>query len=329
MGSRQDKLAFLRRVFGGVSLASDGVNISVRCPNSKCGSQKKGKRKLSIHIDKDQSHCWVCGLKSHNTLVPILRRICTPTEVAEYVNKFAPKSARFLGDEGGYEPEEQQVHVPEDYLIIAQHLGSRDPRIKRAVNYLKRRGIGESELWRFKIGMSSEPRFDNRVIVPSFDEDGYLNTYAARTFDKRGWPNYLIPKVDRIGIVFNELNVDWGKEITLVEGPLDLVKCVGNATCLQGSSLTEDHLLFWKLVSNRTPVVMALDADATRKSVKIAKLLASYDVPVRIMNLGSFADVGEMDRKSFLAAHKAARPWTSMEGLRMTINAWSPSSGST
>ena len=74
---------------------------------------------------------------------------------------------------------------------------------------------------------------------------------------------------------------------------------------------------------------MALDADATRKSVKIAKLLASYDVPVRIMDMGTFADVGEMDKKSFLEAHKSARTWTSMEGLRMTINAWSPSSGTT
>ena len=68
-------------------------------------------------------------------------------------------------------------------------------------------------------------------------------------------------------IIFNELNIDWSKELTIVEGPLDLIKTNDNATCLLGSSLTEDMLLFQKIVANKTNIKLALDSDIFSKSL--------------------------------------------------------------
>lgn len=319
MNNRQDKIAFLDRVFGGLTLSRDGVNVAVMCPRSTCASRKKGKRKLSIHVDTDQSHCWVCGLKTRNTLIPILRRVCTRLELQEYVRKFTPRNVRLSGIDQENLPAKDRVVLPSRYRLLAMHMRSRDPDVRRAINYMHRRGYTEGDLWRFKVGISDDLGFDRRVIVPSFDADGFLNTWSARAIDKFTLPPYKIPSVERIGIVFNELNIDWSKELVLVEGPMDLMKCVGNATCLQGSSLTENHLLFWRIVSNQTPVVLALDADAKPKTVKIANLLASYGVPLRIMDLGKFSDVGEMDRKSYLEALKNAKSWSSVVGLKMRI----------
>jgi len=326
MADRQGKIAFLRRVFGGLTVSGDSVNIAVICPRSSCASRKKGKRKLSIRVDTDQSHCWVCGLKTRNTLLPVLRLACSRDEIQEYVEKFAARPSHLTAEDAETSSDEERVTLPEDFRLLGMHLSSREPAIRRALNYLRRRGFTDPDLWRFRVGISAEGRFQRRVIIPSFDVEGGLNTYAARGVDRDAFPPYLIPSVERIGIIFNEIDIDWKRELTLVEGPLDLMKCVGNAACLQGSTLSEDHLLFWRIVSNCTPIVLALDADAKKKSFKIANLLASYDIPVRIMDLGGFADVGEMDRKSYVHALDKARPWSSAESLRMKIDAWSSTS---
>lgn len=321
MINRKDKIAFLRRVFGGLSLASDGVNVSVMCPSPTCNSRKKGMRKLSIQIQTDQAHCWVCGLKTRNSLVSIIRKAGTNSDVQEYVRSYAPKNTKLFGGDEDL-PEEESVSMSGNFRLLGLCLNSRDPDIKRALNYMRRRGYSETDLWRFRVGVSDDSLFDGRVIIPSFDADGFLNTYAARAASKHLKPNYLIPAADRTGIIFNELDIDWNKELTLVEGPLDLMKCVGNATCLQGSSLTEDHLLFWKIVDAKTPIVLALDSDAQKKAAKIASLLASYDVAVRVLDLGKFSDVGEMTRKDFLRAKDEATPFSSAEKLKMRIAAW-------
>jgi len=250
--------------------------------------------------------------------------------IQEYVRKYlskSPRSRRDLGDSDDLIGPEI-VHIPHGFQMLALNQGSKQPNVKLALNYLRQRGLGEAALWKFRIGIASEDRFRRRVIIPSFDAEGCLNTYAARSLSKNQFRKYLIPDVERLSIIFNELNIDWKQELTLVEGPFDLVKCVGNATCLQGSALTEDHLLFWRIVINRTPVVLALDADATKKTVRIAKLLASYDVPVRLLSLGSHEDVGEMTQGEFLQARQAAKPWSDLDALRMIISAWGPASGS-
>ena len=324
MINRKDKIAFLRRVFGSLSLASDGVNVAVMCPNPSCNSRKKGMRKLSIQIQTDQAHCWVCGLKTRNSLVPILRKVGTRADVQEYARRFAPKNTKLFGIDEEI-PESEQVRIAGNFQLLGMHLASRDPDIKRVLNYMRRRGYTETNLWRFRAGISDNPRFEGRVIIPSFDAEGFLNTYAARAVSKYKKPNYLIPEAERTGIIFNELDVNWKSELTLVEGPLDLMKCSGNATCLQGSTLTEDHLLFWRIVDAKTPIVLALDADAQKKASDIANLLASYDIAVRILSLGSFPDVGEMSQRDFVKARDAAKPFSSSEHLKMRIAAWASS----
>ena len=50
------------------------------------------------------------------------------------------------------------------------------------------------------------------------------------------------------------LNIDWNRELSIVEGPLDLLKTNDNATCLLGSALNEDFKLFQKIVDNKTDI---------------------------------------------------------------------------
>ena len=44
--------------------------------------------------------------------------------------------------------------------------------------------------------------------------------------------------------LFNEITLDWKKPITLVEGPVEIFNAGDNSTCILGSSLNENYILF-------------------------------------------------------------------------------------
>ena len=100
-------------------------------------------------------------------------------------------------------------------------------------------------------------------------------------------------------IIFNELHIDWSLPITIVEGPLDLLKTNDNATCLLGSSLTQDMKLFKEIVKHKTEVNLALDKDVYFKALKIARMLKEYDVEVNILDTRIADDVGDMSKTQF------------------------------
>ena len=51
------------------------------------------------------------------------------------------------------------------------------------------------------------------------------------------------------------------------------------------------------------------------KTQKYCKLLSSYGIQVRVLDLGQFSDVGEMSKIDFLHAKKTAKPWRSTDRL--------------
>ena len=104
-----------------------------------------------------------------------------------------------------------------------------------------------------------------------------------------------------------EINIDWKSELTLVEGPFDLMKANENATCLLGCTLKEDQVLFKKIVRNDTPVCLALDPDVVDKSYSIACLLTSYGISVRILDCSGYEDVGAMSKSNFYERLQSAK----------------------
>ena len=117
---------------------------------------------------------------------------------------------------------------------------------------------------------------------------------------------YINSKVPKKDIIFNDINIDWTRELTLVEGPFDLTKANENSTCLLGCSLKEGQALFRKIVKNNTPVCLALDPDVRQKAIKIASLLTSYGVAVRMLDVSGFEDVGEMTKEQFVSRLETA-----------------------
>lgn len=289
-----DKLRFYESFLGKCELDRGPKNAAFRCPF--CAKESTHKKKFVIRIADDTCHCWVCDFKSRS-LVPLLRKIA-PEKMPEYVEKF------YVGNKKVVEEIiANHVSLPQNFRLLPMAI--KDPDVRGAWKFLEKRGLSEEDVWKNRLGISSEKRWYRRVIFPSFDAEGNLNFFSGRTIDDEGFPKYDTPAVNKMPIIFNELFVDWTKELVLCEGPIDAIKCGDNVVPLLGSSLSEESYLFEKIVINRTPIALALDADMfDTKTPRIAKKLQEYVVPVRIVRVKT--DPGDMSTEEFAMALRNA-----------------------
>lgn len=305
------RIKLIRDAFGEVSIDRDNINVAIPCVNEKCSTFKKpGKKKLCLRVDNEFYHCWVCGYRGKG--------------LSRFFRYHAPRfasAAETIFEKSLKEKEvvKEKINLPPGFRLLATINNSDDPDLKACRKYAERRGMTERDMWYFRMGAVPSGGLRRRVIIPSFDSDGYLNYFTARSVDESK-RKYVNPKVKRSEIIFNELNVDWSREVTLVEGPFDLIRSVQNSTCLLGSSLSESHYVFNQIVKNKTPVVLALDPDAHLKTQKIAALLYSFDISVRVLDISPYEDVGAMPPGELEKMIPTAQEWTNNDRLKSLIS---------
>ena len=301
----KERIEILSRALGAGTMDRKGINVAFRCPD--CKDSKK--QKLVVRIDTGQYHCWVCDARGAS-VAKVLRKL-SPETAARWEGVTGSHQRRFIDEV----VEAPKVEIPMGFKLLAESLDSRDPDVRDCLDYVSSRGLGIREMWYFRLGYVKRGRLSRRVIMPSFDSEGSINYWTARTIDDRTIGKYINPSIPRGEFIFNELNLDWRREITLVEGPFDLTKCDSNATAILGSNISRKSALFQAIARNRTPIVLALDSDMPEKQHKWAKALSEFDVQVRVLNLNGHKDVGEMSKQEFLEAKSKARPWDKFQGI--------------
>lgn len=323
---KQTFFSFVQKVFGTGKTSASGQDISIVCPFCKAKKNETySKRKLIIRID-GLTHCWVCNYKSKN-LVHLLKSTGNSRFLKEYVENFVDVGQTYQKELEANQEEQTQtfIELPESFELLATTENT-SSHVRSLKKYLKSRLEDfDRDLWYWKFGYTSfeEKEYRNRIVMPSYDSDGNLNYFTSRHI--RGFnPKYKNPNcVKREDIIFNEININWTQELTLVEGPFDLVKCNDNATCVLGSSLSKEYLLFQKIVEHKTPVLLAFDPDALTKALTLAKLLSEYDVQTRIFEIPQklkAKDVGELTRSQFNQLSQHARLYTRSFDLRSRLN---------
>jgi DNA primase len=170
--------------------------------------------------------------------------------------------------------------------------------------YLLDRGVTQQDIVQWKMGYCATGDYEGRVIIPSFSVDGVLNYFVARSYNGN-WKKYMNPPVSR-NIIFNELMVDWGSPVVLVEGVFDAIIAGTNAVPLLGSELREDSNLFQRIAEKRSKVFLALDPDVEKKSFKIIKKMLTYGAELAKIEVRPYSDVGEMSKKEFQKRKQAA-----------------------
>lgn len=303
----RDRVEFLRALFGECDVAKNGLNVAFRCP--ACDAPRE-KRKLIVRTDNGLWHCWVCDSRGRS--VASLLRKFHPDRVSEWNRRFDP-NRRSKFDDDISASALSDVELPPCVSAVDVY-DSSDPDYLSVVKYLGSRAIDYDTMYRYRLCIGTRGKFKRRVIIPSFSGDGELNYWTARSIDGENF-RYVNPPVDRNSIVFNEVDVDWNRELLLVEGPFDMIRANRNCVPLLGSSLSKDSLLLRRLVENSTPVVLALDADACGKAHKIASTMYGLGLSVRMASLGWDKDVGEMSSDRIVTIVKDATSWSPMSRI--------------
>lgn len=305
-----ERIAFINRTLGKGESTRDGRNYDIRCPI--CKDPDKSKRKLSINTSNDLNQCWVCGWSARN-LLALLKRFGTSEDVREY-------RETFLGvqETSQHEGTKFRPKLPSDFKLLA--LECKTLAQRRVMNYLISRGLTKDDLWKFRFGTSEEDGFQGRVIFPSFDARGDLNYYTARAVERYVKKRYMNPPGRRDDVIFNELFVDWKRELVLCEGPFDSTKCGDNVVPLLGNRLSERSNVFSKILENETPVVVALDPQEQTKIHALVRLLGTYGIQAKAVDLGDAKDPGDMTKDGFAHALKDSRELTWMDTFNMKLS---------
>ena len=264
-----------------------------------CPFCKHHKPKLSINLEKG-AKCWVCDWSTPK-LYYLVNKTGNREQKSEWANlEDIVEISDFTEDlfrEREVEEQEQIIKLPNEFISLANKTLPKTSLF--ALNYLKEREVTRQDVQYWKIGYCIEGQYKNRIIIPSFNNDGYVNYYVARTF-KNHWPRYKNPHVKK-DIIFNELYLNWEEPIVIVEGIFDAIKAGPNSIPILGSTLRENSKLFQAIVKHNPIVYIALDKDAEKKSHWIIKSLLQYDIEIYKIDVNE-EDVGEMEKSKFLEA---------------------------
>ena len=298
MSKISNKIEFIDRHIQNYSLSKDGVNCSIWCPF--CKDSNKNKLKMVIHLEKCFYHCWVCDKKGSNVSYLFSKINWKISDLSKSV--FTNRKTKInIFEDVELEEKFEPVSLPNGFKFFIQDFNLKNPDVRDVFLYAKNRGIDKHKLHILRAGYSTDNELRRYLILPSYDKNGELNFYVSRNIDADTnnsfkYKNANIPKKS---IIFNEINIDWNLPLTIVEGPLDLLKTNDNATCLLGSALNEDMKLFQEIVKHKTKINLALDSDVYHKTIRIAKLLSSYDIDVDILDTRGSEDVGDMSKERF------------------------------
>lgn len=315
-----EKLDFISRLTSNYNVCNDNTNVEIWCPF--CKHSNKRKLKLVIHLEKCFYHCWICDSKGSNISKIVKKYNSSMTSESARLFQNKKVSAINLFDEEDLNEEiGEPVIMPDGFRLIANSFNSKNPDVRDIFKYCIKRGVNKHKMWYLRLGYSLNDEFRRQLILPSFDKNGDLNFYTSRRIDENtNSPfKYKNSKVSKKNIIFNELCIDWSIPLTIVEGPLDLIKANDNSTCLLGSSLTPDMLLFKKIVENKTEVNLALDKDVYYKSMNIASMLHSYDINVNILDTRCAEDVGDMTHEQFKNALNNSKTFSKEDKLLSKI----------
>ena len=119
------------------------------------------KPKLQINMSSQKWHCWVSNQGGHS-LYSLFKKINADSR---YFSEL--KDIVFIPTKKDEIESKVIVSLPREY----QSLSSKSPSLfyKHAINFLKQRGINETDIKKHKIGFCDNGVYQNRIIIPSYD----------------------------------------------------------------------------------------------------------------------------------------------------------------
>ena len=181
--------------------------------------------------------------------------------------------------------------------------------------FLKKRGITEQDIIRYNLGYCTEGQYQNRIIIPSYDENGRLNYFVGRDFysSTLKYKNPPIPK-DVIGF---DLYVNWSLPIILVEGVFDAMSVKSNSIPLFGKTILPR--LYQKIVEKKVKdIFIVLDSDAFDDAIQITEKFVNEGINVNFVKLDG-KDPSDLGYKSMISELDNSLPMDFKQIMEMKL----------
>lgn len=308
-------LPLLESILGKGTPKSKG-NYAFICPFHT--SNPPGKKNFEIQLETDEKennpwHCWGCEsrgkkikslfskLKVHENKIDELKLILRPN-----INKTIK--------------EEEKIELPSEFISlndIKNFNKVTQLEARKAIQYLKKRHITKDDILKYNIGFCEYGKYAGRIIIPSYNNKGEINYFAARSFKDDVFPKYKNPPISSKIIGF-ELFINWDAPIMLVEGIFDALTIKRNVIPLFGK-IINNSIMEKILQSSVENIYICLDPDAIRSSIKYAEQLLNLGKKVYLVEIDG-KDINEIGYNRFLSILEKTQPLTFSKLLSLKLN---------
>lgn len=279
-------------------------NVDFWCPVCKREFHKK---KLTVCLNDESPkfgwwRCWICkdenGMSGRN-LIKLLKKLHVHKKYIYDLSKILNVPYKDIDDifDEKKKINKNIVELPAEFISLAEK--RRTTSFEKAYNYITNRNISDIEIRRYNIGYCESGKYANRIIIPSYDVNGVINYFVARSFDDNWFPKYKNPPLpNNESVIFFDIFINWEMPVILVEGVFDAIAAKRNAIPLLGTNIT--HALHQKLIDRDVnDLVIALDQDAIKTSFKYVEKFVAEGINIKFMNL-NHKDPSEMGFNEFI-----------------------------
>ena len=264
-------------------------NYAYHCPF--CHHHKP---KLEVNLTENREgknpwHCWACDARG-TTIYNLFKQL--KVEVGKFTElKSLVKTSKSIKETQVV----SSVSLPDEFIglddVDNSHISAR-----HAMAYLKKRNISKYDIIKYNIGYCENGMYANMIIIPTYDKDGRLNYFTARSFEKEPYIKYRNPSASR-DIIPNEHLINWNIPIVICEGLFDAIAIKRNAIPLLGKNIQSS--LMKKIVTSLVDkIYIALDRDAMKQALRFCENLMAEGKEVYLVDLQD-KDPSEMGFKNF------------------------------
>ena len=264
-------------------------NYAYHCPF--CHHHKP---KLEVNLTENREgknpwHCWACNMRG-TTIYNLFKQL--KVEAGKFTElKSLVKTSKSIKETQVV----NSVSLPDEYISLINNK-TLDIKARHALAYLKRRNVNSHDIVKYNIGYCDKGLYANMIIIPTYDKDGRLNYFTARSFEKEPYIKYRNPSASR-DIIPNEHLINWNIPIVICEGLFDAIAIKRNAIPLLGKNIQSS--LMKKIVTSLVDkIYIALDRDAMKQALRFCEMLLAEGKEVYLVDLQD-KDPSEMGFKNF------------------------------
>ena len=241
------------------------------------------KPKLQINMSSQKWHCWVSDQGGHS-LYSLFKKINVDSR---YFSEL--KDIVFIPTTKDEKESKVIVSLPREYQSLSSK--SKSLFYKHAIKFLNQRRINETDIKKHKMGFCDDGVYQNRIIIPSYDENGILNYFVGRSFMGSGM-KYKNPNVSRDIIPFDWF-IAWTYPIVLCEGVFDAISIRTNAIPMLSKKPSKSLLI--KIFQEQVKIIyIALDNDAKKDAYNLSEFFKDFGIDSKVVNLPKNEDPNDL-----------------------------------